>query len=273
MSNLTNKRIAVIGAGNMGGALVGGLVESAVLPADRVTAVDVVSELVDGLKERHGVAGSADASAAVAEADLVVLAVKPQVWQSVVAGFSEAVGSGHLVISIMAGVRTDALEAAFGEGVPVVRAMPNILALVGEAVSALCPGTWATDEHLSTAETVLGAVGDSVRVTETQMDAVTGLSGSGPAYVYTIIDALADGGVKAGLPKPVALKLAVGTVLGAARMVAETGLHPGELRDRVTSPGGTTIAGLQAMETGGVRAALMAAVEAAARRSAELGAG
>jgi pyrroline-5-carboxylate reductase len=273
VTELRSKRIVVVGAGNMGGALVGGLVESGIVPASAVTAVDVVPELVNGLKERHGVQGTADAASAVAEADIIVLAVKPQVWEQVAAPFANKVTPSQLVISIMAGVRTGALEAPFVDGVPVVRVMPNILALVRSAVSALCAGPSATEDHLATAEAVLGAVGDTVRVDEGQMDAVTGLSGSGPAYVYMIIDALADGGVKAGLPKPIAMKLAVGTVLGAAKMVMETGMHPAELKDRVTSPGGTTIAGLQAMENGGVRAALMAAVEAAARRPAELGEG
>ena len=152
-----------------------------------------------------------------------------------------------------------------------VRAMPNILAQIGAAVSGLCLGRYAGEGHLRVARDILGAVGETVVVAEWQMDGVTGLSGSGPAYVYAMIDALADGGVKVGLSKEIALKLAAQTVLGAAKSVLETGEHPAVLKDRVTSPGGTTIAGLYAMEQGGFRAALMAAVEAATRRSQELG--
>lgn len=272
MTELSDTRVVVIGAGNMGGALVGGLVESGAVPADRVTAVDVVAELVEGLTARYGVEGSPDAAAAVDGAGVVVLAVKPQVWEQVAAAFADRLTPSQLVISIMAGVRTDALEAVFPEGVPVVRVMPNILALVRSAVSALCAGSSAGDEHLATAEAVLRAVGETVLVEEGQMDAVTGLSGSGPAYMYAVIDALAEGGVAAGLPKDVAMKLAAGTALGSARMVLETGESPGDLINRVTSPGGTTLAGLKAMdEAGGVKKALVSAVDAATRRSEELG--
>ena len=272
MTDLSSKRVVVIGAGNMGGALVGGLVESGAVPADQVTAVDPVSDLVDGLKERYGVNGEADAAAAVKAADVVVLAVKPQVWQEVVAAFAGGFTPAHVVVSIMAGVRTSALESALPAGVPVIRVMPNILALVRSAVSALCAGSSAGADHVATADAVLQAVGETVQVEEGQMDAVTGLSGSGPAYIYTVIDALAEGGVKAGLSEEIALKLAVGTVLGSAKMVMETGEQPGALIDRVTSPGGTTLAGLKAMEEGGVRAAMVSAVEAATKRSVELGA-
>ncbi|HNZ39554.1 MAG TPA: pyrroline-5-carboxylate reductase, partial [Candidatus Latescibacteria bacterium] len=181
------------------------------------------------------------------------------------------------VLSIMAGVPTGKLERWLSgddeaaQPVHVVRAMPNTPALIGEGMAAISRGAHAKDADMNRAERILAAVGRVVRVDEKQLDAVTGLSGSGPGYVYTVIEALADGGVKVGLPKPLALELAAQTVLGAARMVLETEEHPAVLRDRVTSPGGTTIAGLHAMEAAGIRNALMQAVEAAARRSRELG--
>jgi pyrroline-5-carboxylate reductase len=269
MSQLNNRSIAVIGAGNMGGALIRGLVTS-VRPG-QVTAVDIDSDLLTRLKDELGIETSEDALGAVKAADLVVIAIKPQ-HLSHVSGLREAMTGNHLVVSIAAGVSTQTLEDVFGE-VPVVRSMPNILAQVGESVAALCAGKLATDAHVEMAAAVLGAVGETVVVEEKQMDAVTGLSGSGPAYVFALIDALADGGVKCGLPKATATKLATQTVLGSAKMVAESGEHPMSLKDKVTSPGGTTIAGLKALEDGGFRAALMNAVEAATRRSEELGNG
>jgi len=269
MSELADRKIAVIGVGNMGSALIRGLVKS--VDATQVTAVDIDSELLARLNDEVGVNTSEDATATVAASDIVVIAIKPQ-HLSDVSGLREAMTPDHLVVSIVAGVSTQTLESMFGE-VPVVRSMPNILAQVGASVAGLCAGSFATDAHVSVASAILGAVGETVVVDEEQMDAVTGLSGSGPAYVFVLIDALADGGVKCGLPKATATKLATQTVLGAAKMVAESGEHPMILKDRVTSPGGTTIAGLKALEDGGFKATLMDAVEAATNRSAELGEG
>ena len=271
MANMQSKRLVVIGGGNMGGAIVAGMIEAGVVSSDRVTVVDVSAEVRTRLEGELGVATTSEAGTVVEAHDLILLAVKPQIWRGVVEGFSDRVGPSHLVLSIMGGVPTSAIEGALGREVPVVRAMPNILAQVRAGISAVCGGQWATDTHVDLAREVLGAVGDTVVVDEWQMDAVTGLSGSGPAYVYVMIDALADGGVKAGLPKAVALSLAAKTVFGAAKAVLELGEHPAALKDRVTSPGGTTIAGLHALERAGFRAGLMSAVEAAARRSEELG--
>ena len=271
MGNMQSKRLVVIGGGNMGGAIVAGMIEAGVVSSDRVTVVDVSAKVRTRLERELGVATTSEAGAAVEAHDLLLLAVKPQIWRGVVEGFSDRVGPSHLVLSIMGGVPTSAIEGALGQKVPVVRAMPNILAQVRAGISAVCGGQWADDAHVDLAREALEAVGDTVVVDEWQMDAVTGLSGSGPAYVYVMIDALADGGVKAGLPKAVALSLAAKTVFGAAKAVLELGEHPAALKDRVTSPGGTTIAGLHALERGGFRAALMSAVEAAARRSEELG--
>ena len=268
---MQSKRVAVIGGGNMGGAIVAGMIDSGLVTPDRVTVVDVSADVRKRLEDELGVATTADAGEVAEAYDILLLAVKPQIWRGVVAGFGGRVGPSTLVLSIMGGVPTSAIEEALGEDVPVVRAMPNILAQVRAGIAAVCGGQWADGTQVGLAREVLEAVGDTVVVDEWQMDAVTGLSGSGPAFVYTMIDALADGGVKAGLPKTVALSLAAKTVYGAAKTVLELGEHPAALKDRVTSPGGTTIAGLHALERGGFRAALMTAVEAAARRSEELG--
>ena len=269
MAELSEKKIAVIGAGNMGSALIRGLIKS--VDATQVTAVDIDGELLARLNEELGVNTTEDATAAVAASDIVVIAIKPQ-HLSDVSGLREAMTPDHLVVSIAAGVSTHTLESVFGD-VPVVRTMPNILAQIGASVAGLCAGSFAKDVHLSIASAILGAVGETVVVAEEQMDAVTGLSGSGPAYVFVLIDALAEGGTRCGLSKATAMKLATQTVLGAAKMVAESDEHPRILKDKVTSPGGTTIAGLKALEDGGFRAALMDAVEAATNRSAELGNG
>lgn len=271
MYEIGDIRIAVVGAGNMGGALIAGLVQSGALPPEQVTAVDIDDELLRSHRRTLGVNTIRDAAAAAAEQDVVVLGLKPQVWASVVAPLATMLSGRQLVISIMGGVRTGAIEEVLGGRIPVVRAMPNILAQIRASVTAICPGEFAQESHMAAAEAVLESVGASVRLSEAQMDAVTGLSGSGPAFVYVIIDALADGGVRMGIPKPVALKLAAETVFGGAKMVIESGQHPAVLKDQVTSAGGTTIAGLQALELGGFRAALMKAVEAATRRSEELG--
>lgn len=263
-------KIAVIGAGNMGGALMTGWIRSGHIDPKQIMAVDVVEALLDQRKAELGVQVSSDAGSAVAGQDVVFLGVKPQYWHQVVTDFKDALCTDQVVVSFMAGVRIEALEAELGD-IPVVRVMPNILAQIGAGGAGVCAGKYTTQEQLERVTDLLNLVGSAVVVTESQMDAVTGLAGSGPAYVYAMIDALADGGVRMGLPKTDALKLAVQTVLGAAQMVLESGEHPAVLKDRVTSPGGTTIAGLHEMERGGVRAALMDTVEAATRRSEELG--
>jgi pyrroline-5-carboxylate reductase len=267
---IDNIKIAVIGAGNMGGALMTGWVRSGKIVPEQITAVDVVADLLTQRQQDLGVRISTEAQPVVAEQDVIFLGVKPQYWRATVAGFKDKLHKEQLVVSFMAGVRVQALEAELGD-LPVVRMMPNILAQIGACGAGICTGEHATQPHLALVLELLNLVGTAVVVSEAQMDAVTGLAGSGPAYVYTMIDALADGGVRMGLPKEDALKLAAQTVLGAAQMVIESGLHPAVLKDRVTSAGGTTIAGLHALERGGLRAALMDAVEAATRRSEDLG--
>jgi pyrroline-5-carboxylate reductase len=206
----------------------------------------------------------------VERSDVVVLAVKPQSMCQVFAELRPSINPVHLVVSVAAGITIGSIVRGLGPSIRVIRVMPNTPALVGEGASAYALGPGVSTEDGAVVRAFLGSVGQTVCVAEPLLDAVTGLSGSGPAFVYLVIEALADGGVKAGLPRDVATLLAAQTVLGAAKMVRETGQHPGVLKDQVASPGGTTIAGLLALERAGVRGALMDAVEAAARRSAEL---
>ncbi len=267
---MKNKKIAVIGAGNMGGALMAGWIRSGEIAPENITAVDLIAEVLDQRRRELGVQVAGDAREVVGHQDIVVLGVKPQFWKQTVVGFRDLLHGDQVIISFMAGVRIAALEAELGS-LPIIRAMPNVLAQVGAAGSGICAGAHVGEDHLSLALSLFNAVGAAVVVSESQMDAVTGLAGSGPAYVYAVIDALADGGVRSGLSKDMALTLATQTVLGAARMVAESGDHPAILKDQVTSAGGTTIAGLHALEQGGLRAALMDAVLAATERSSVLG--
>lgn len=268
-------KIGFIGGGQMGFALIGGLVRSGVASAKHITVCDTDTSARDRLSTAYGVATTDDARGAVDGVDAVVIALKPQVIPTVLPGIADSITVEQTVLSIAAGLSTGTLESLLGatdaRPVRIVRAMPNTPALIGSGISAVCGGKHATEDDIKRAEGILGAVGEVVRVLESQMDAVTGLSGSGPGFVYLVIEALADGGVRAGLPKALALKLATQTVLGAAKMVADTGEHPAVLRDRVTSPGGTTIAGLHAAEAAGLRNALISAVYAAAKRSEELG--
>ena len=263
--------IAVIGAGNMGKAMIGSIVQSGLIPSSNILVSDSDPATLTAAAEKWGVSTVQDNRSAADGREVVILCIKPQEASIILGEISPGLNSDCLIISIMAGVSTQRIESGLGSSNPVVRVMPNILAKIRASISAICPGRHATSEHVETASKIIGSAGPTVRVEEKHMDAVTGLSGSGPAYIYLLIDALADGGVNMGLPKSVALQLATHTVLGAARMVAESGDHPAILKDSVTSPGGTTIAGLQALEKRGFRDALMSAVEAATRRSIELG--
>ena len=263
-------RIGIVGVGNMGGGLISGLVEAGRVPAAHITAVDVQDTALRPLSEL-GVQTSGETLTAVRGQDLVLLSVKPQVADQVLRDMAPHVEAEQVLVSIMAGVETGYIEAYFSVAVPVVRVMPQMLAKIGAAASGVCAGRHATGAQVELVRALFDEVGSTVVVAESQMDAVTGLSGSGPAYVYTIIEALTDGGVRAGLPRDVALRLAAQTVLGAARMVLESGQHPAVLKDQITSPGGTTIAGLHKLEEKGLRDALISAVQAATRRSVELG--
>jgi pyrroline-5-carboxylate reductase len=262
-----------IGSGKMATALIRGMLRSGVAGTATIAASDPLESARAGLAADTGIRVYEANVPVVARSDVLVLAVKPQTMPQVLAEIRPLVGPRHLVVSIVAGVSIAALLDGLGPERRLVRVMPNTPALLGEGASAyaLGPGVPAADEAVVKA--FLSSVGRAVRVPESMLDAVTGLSGSGPAFVYLMIEALSDGGVRVGLPRDIATMLAAQTVLGSARMVLETGLHPGVLKDQVASPGGTTIAGLHALERAGVRGALIDAVEAATRRSAELAAG
>ena len=264
--------IGFIGAGKMATALARGWIAEKLVDTTRLVAHDALAAAADEFSGRTGARRLPSNAAVAAAAKIVVLAVKPQHATAALAELRPALSADHLLVSIAAGVSTATLDAQSGGGARIIRVMPNTPCLVGAGASAYCLGPRAIADDARLIESLLSAVGKVERVDEKLMDAVTGLSGSGPAFVYTVIEALSDGGVRVGLPRGVATTLAAQTVLGAARMVLETGEHTAVLRDQVTSPGGTTIAGIEALESRGLRAALVAAVVAATRRAAELGA-
>jgi pyrroline-5-carboxylate reductase len=264
-------RVGFLGAGKMATALARGWIAAGLLTPARCRASDPVAAAREAFADGTGGTVGSDNDAVVEASELIVLAVKPQNMTQLLAEIAPAIGPRHLVVSIAAGVTLGQLTAALGAGHRLVRVMPNTPCLVGASASGYAPGDAATADDIALVDRLLNVVGTAFRLPEHLLDAVTGLSGSGPAFVYTVIEALSDGGVRVGLPRDVAMALAAQTVLGAARMVLETGLHPSVLKDQVTSPGGTTIAGQHALERGGLRAALMDAVEAATKRSMELG--
>jgi pyrroline-5-carboxylate reductase len=266
-----DRTIAFLGGGNMAEALIKGLLAARVSVAERITVTDVSESRLGHLQRTYGVRTQTNNALAVAGADIVVLAVKPQVIDAVLSGIVQATDGNKLVVSIAAGVTIGRIERTLTGRPRVVRVMPNTPALVLAGAAGIAAGPTATESDVATVKEIFGAVGRAVVVDEKLMDAVTGLSGSGPAYVFTVIEALADGGVKAGIARPLALELAAQTVFGASKMVLETKEHPAKLRDMVTSPGGTTIAGMHELEKGRLRAALMSAVDAATKRSKELG--
>jgi len=260
-------KLGVIGCGKMGSALVEGAIRAGAVTASQVSGCDPSPQAAQAFAAATG-ARLVDGIAAL-EADTFLLCTKPQ---HAAAALAALPAGDALVISVAAGLDTAFLERHAPAGIRVVRCMPNTPALVGQGAAAFCRGSAATSGDADTARLLLGSVGLAVELPESLMDAVTGLSGSGPAFVYIMIEAMADGGVRAGLPRAESLRLAAQTVLGAATMVLQSGLHPGALKDMVASPGGTTIAGLAELEKHGMRSAFIEAVHAAARRSAELGA-
>ncbi len=268
---IENQKIAFLGAGNMAEALVSGIITAKLCEPACLFASDVSATRLEVLKDRYHIQVGAINVDAVLWADVVILCVKPQVLNEVLLDIQSSLSEKQLVISVAAGVSIASIQATIGQTIPLVRAMPNTPAIIQEGVTALAACSGLSIAHVQDAQRIFESVGQVVVVDESLMNAVTGLSGSGPAYVYLAIEALIDGGVRVGLPRHVAHTLAVQTVLGAAKMVKETGEHPAVLKDRVTSPGGTTIAGLQQLEIGGLRATLMDAVEAATYRSSELG--
>lgn len=268
---LSARRIGFVGAGNMAGALIRGLLQSKAVGPDQIWASDVKAEHLTELSKTYGITTTHDNEAVVRATDVVVIAVKPQVVDRILASISAGLAEDAVVVSIAAGVPIAAIEERLPIGARVIRSMPNTAAMALAGATAISPGTHATPNDILVARALFEAVGRCTVLDESLLDAVTGLSGSGPAYVMVIIDALADGGVKVGLGRDTALMLAAQTVYGAAKLQLETGEHPGRLKDMVTSPGGTAIAGLHTLETGGLRRTLIDAVEAAAARAAELG--
>ena len=269
---LNDKKIAIIGAGNMGEALISGLTVSGSSMPESIICTDVRKARLDDIKKEYGVRTTENNIEAVDASDIIVYAVKPQIIASVLKETAEKLDMSKLIISIAAGVPMAAIESCLNKDLRLIRVMPNIPAAVKEAASAIAAGGHATEEDVDLAMEIFNSVGKCVFLKENYlMDAITGLSGSGPAYIFLIVDALADAGVKMGLAREEALFLSTQTVLGAAKLLLETREHPGQLKDRVTSPGGTAIAGLATLEEGGLRTTLIHAVEAATNRSKELG--
>jgi len=268
---MEKRRIGMLGAGNMAGALIRGLLASGTVKTDQIRASDVRAERLEELAKTYGIVTHADNSELARWANVVVVAVKPQVVDRALEQVTDALVTDTLVVSIAAGVPLKAIEARLPSGVRAVRAMPNTAAIALAGATGIAPGAGATEDDLRVAKALFDAVGRTVVLDETLIDAVTGLSGSGPAYIMLVIEALADGGVKVGLHRDTALLLAAQTVYGSAKLLLETGEHPGRLKDMVTSPGGTAIAGLHTLESGGLRRTLIDAVDSATRRAIELG--
>ena len=268
---LEQVRFAFIGGGNMAEALIKGLLSGLGVTPQQIIATDVVPERRTYMQTTYGITASADNKHAVQESTVVVLAVKPQIMPMILEEIAPVVNSEKLVISIAAGITLQTLQRALGDSRRVVRVMPNTPALVLAGAAGISPGKAATAQDVALVERIFNAVGRAMVVSDEMMDVVTGLSGSGPAFIFALIEGLSDGGVLMGLARQTATLLAAQTVLGAAKMVLETGRHPGELKDMVTSPAGTTIAGMQALESGGLRGLMMEAVRRATERSEALG--
>jgi pyrroline-5-carboxylate reductase len=264
-------RLVFLGGGQMAEAIARGVIAAGLLKPEQIAASEVRADRRDYLQSKVGIRAVATNREAVGLGDVILLAVKPQDTGVVLAEIGDLVRTDQVVVSIAAGVPLKKLEAPFSKAVPVIRVMPNTPCLVGAGMAAIAKGTHATAEHEARVLGIFYATGKAVSVYEKDLDAVTGLSGSGPGYVAVIVEALIDGGVRAGLARDIATTLAVQTVLGSAQMLAQTGEHPARLKDMVTSPGGTTIAGVHALEQGGLRAAIIDAIVAATERSRELG--
>jgi pyrroline-5-carboxylate reductase len=262
--------VGLIGGGQMGEALIRGMLDSGLLGAGHIMVAEPDEQRRAYMTEKYGIAGTDQPAELCAFARVLILAVKPQIVAPVLKQYSDGIGSDHLLISIAAGIPIAMMEEKLGKR-RIIRVMPNTPALVLAGASALSPNQEASKDDLELAMAIFSAIGTCVHVPETLLDAVTGLSGSGPGYVFTFIEAMIDGGVLAGLPRPIATELVLQTVYGSARLALETGKHPAELKGMVTSPGGTTIAGIHELEQGGLRGTVMAAVDRASKRSRELG--
>lgn len=271
MTKLDIGRIAVVGAGKMGTTLIHALLERTDLQPQQIVATRVQHEPLIRFGESEGIATTTDNRKAVEDADLILLCVKPQIVGEVVDQIGDRLQADQVVISIAAGVTTGQIESRLAPEVSVIRAMPNTASLIGAGMTAICAGRSVSHDQIATAEKIFAAVGRTVVLDEKYFDAVTGLAASGPAFIYIIIEALAEGGVKVGLPRSVATELAAQACHGAARMVLDTGAHPALLKDDVTTPAGCTMDGILTLEEGGLRVTLIKAVVEATRRSSELG--
>ncbi|MEM9459940.1 MAG: pyrroline-5-carboxylate reductase [Myxococcota bacterium] len=268
----TAQRLAIVGCGTMGEAILGGLLRAGRVRAQDVTVTDRRAEQVERLQREHGVIASTDNRAACAGATTVVVALKPQIMAEVLDdnGMREAL-AGTLVISVAAGIRVGTLQQWLPD-TTIIRAMPNTPCLIGEGMTVLAAGEGVTDEQRSMARGIFESVGRCVELDDKHMDAVTSLNGSGPAFAYVMLESLADGGVMMGLPRGVALEIAAQVLQGSARMVLDTGFHPAALKDQVTTPAGCTIAGLLTMEDGRIRSVLARTIQEATRVAGGLGA-
>jgi pyrroline-5-carboxylate reductase len=269
--SVKGKRVGFLGSGNMGEALIRGLAQAGLVPPGHIAASDVRGDRLAEMERQYGIGTTPDNAALVRGSDVVVLAVKPQIVGPVLREVAAVADATRLIISLAAGVPTATLRTHLPGASRLIRVMPNTPALVLEGVTAIARSDGLHEGDLETAEELFGAVGRVVVLDEAALDAVTGLSGSGPAYVAVVIESLADGGVKMGLDRATAMTLAAQTVLGSAKLILETGIHPAQLKDMVASPGGTTIAGIAALEEGGIRRSFIGAVERATERSRELG--
>jgi pyrroline-5-carboxylate reductase len=269
---LKDKKIGIIGTGNMGEALISGLVYSRSSVPENIICSDIRKEKLKHIKEAYNVVTKKRNVDVAKASDIIIYAIKPQIMAAIMRETADCLDMNKLIISIAAGVPMAAIEAYLNKELRLIRVMPNIAASVKESATAIAAGKNATKSDIRLAKAIFDSVGTSIYIEENiLMDAITGLSGSGPAYIFIIVDALADAGVKMGLSREDALLLSTQTVLGAAKLLRDTKAHPGQLKDKVTSPGGTAIAGIHTLEKGGLRTTLINAVEAATRRSKELG--
>ena len=268
---MLKEKIGFIGGGKMGEALINGILRAGLSPSDKIMVSDVDKKRLQILEKEAGIKTTQDNKKITSDSDIIILAVKPNMMGSVLDELNSEITSKHLIISIAAGIPLSFIESSLNKGCRAIRVMPNTPCLVGETAAGYALGKKATRNDGKLVGQLLDAVGKSFLLEEKYLDAVTGLSGSGPAFIYVVIEALADGGIKMGLPRDVAITLAAQTAFGAAKMVLESGTHIGQLRDSVTSPGGTTIEGLRALEKGGIRNALIDAVETATKKSKSLG--
>ncbi len=269
---LNDKKIGFIGSGNMGEALISGLVLSKAAKPANIICSDVREDHLETIHEKYGVLTTTSNEKVATDSEIIIYATKPQILDTVLKETAQALNMSKLVISIAAGVPLVAIESCTKKDLRLIRVMPNICAFVKESATAIAAGGHVMDGDIELAKAVFNSVGETVFIQENVlMDAFTGLSGSGPAYIFMIVDALADAGVKMGLSRKDALFLSTQTILGSAKLLLESKEHPGQLKDRVTSPGGTAIAGIHTLEQGGLRTTLINAVEAASKRSTQLG--